>query len=305
MKKNRNNNQHHKYYQTQKTFYQWINGSKFVKSTEKNIPFYLEQKTGKKILLILTACVHGKEIIGEKIIAHMIKDILAIKNIDIICVPFVNPHGVKNNQRSNENGVDLMRNSSLQQINAISQLLLVLGQRFSNKLPYFMWKKGKLEIQNQRREKIIKENQQKYKKILNLDLHSWIGKDSIRMAANTTAQREQEILEKVNKTLTKKWLKTIPKQPYKSNGDMMDYLSQTYWSQNQKDSYFLWISYEMWFREMLWKQMKRPRGFIKFIKEFPNNIFSPPKETEQRFIKQESKIILETLKTAINHLKKE
>jgi len=68
----------------------------------------------------------------------MIKDILAIKNIDIICVPFVNPHGVKNNQRSNENGVDLMRNSSLQQINAISQLLLVLGQRFSNKLPYFM-----------------------------------------------------------------------------------------------------------------------------------------------------------------------
>gem|GEM_PF-5484306 len=51
--------------------------------------------------------------------------------------------------------------------------------------------------------------------------------------------------------------------------------------------------------------MKRPRGFIKFIKEFPNNIFSPPKETEQRFIKQESKIILETLKTAINHLKKE
>jgi hypothetical protein len=95
--------------------------------------------------LIFTAGVHGLEKIGTQVALSFMHHIEAriswdellqeaLRRVRISFVPLLNPIGMSRFQRSNGNGVDLMRNSPIQSSFAS---LGVGGQSYSSKLPWY------------------------------------------------------------------------------------------------------------------------------------------------------------------------
>jgi len=84
--------------------------------------------------------VHGLERIGTQVILSYLSSISQrlkwdqdlrhnLTNRRIVCIPIINPWGIKNLHRCNHNGVDLMRNAPIEAQNAT---FLVGGQTNSN-----------------------------------------------------------------------------------------------------------------------------------------------------------------------------
>jgi murein tripeptide amidase MpaA len=96
--------------------------------------------------VLIVGGVHGLERIGSQVVMAWLKSLLArvtwdehlaglLQKVRITLLPILNPGGMYLNQRSNPNGVDLMRNAP---ITAQDRSAFLLGgQRISPRLPWY------------------------------------------------------------------------------------------------------------------------------------------------------------------------
>ncbi len=136
-------------------------------------------------VVLLVGGVHGLERIGSEVIMAWLRNLLArvswdshlqslLKKVRITLLPILNPGGMYLNQRSNPNGVDLMRNAP---ITAQDRSAFLLGgQRFSSRLPWFTGDPEQgMEAENQALESVIADLLPGRPFSVALDCHSGFG----------------------------------------------------------------------------------------------------------------------------------
>ncbi len=212
-------------------------------------------------VLFITGGVHGLERIGAQLAWSLLKTSLdrllwdeslrlLFTKIRLVVVPLVNPYGYENYRRSNKNGVDLMRNSSIDATEKVPFLLG--GQRYSAKLPWFRGDKAKLEIENETLATIFKEEVSHSMCAIAVDFHSGFGmKDRLWFPFSYTKKPFDNLAEM--HALSHLFEQTHPyhiyqiepqSEGYLLNGDMWDYLYLEF-IKNNKTGVFLPITLEM------------------------------------------------------------
>ena len=97
--------------------------------------------------------VHGLERVGTHIVTTFLKSFLTqlewdqdlqetMKHMRIVSIPLVNPAGMAMLNRSNANGVDLMRNAPVESLHKGRFPYLLSGHRISNRLPWYRGVEG-------------------------------------------------------------------------------------------------------------------------------------------------------------------
>lgn len=152
-----------------------------------NQPFSSEHQKStlqKQPHLLLVAGIHGLERIGSRVLISLLTTWLerllwekslqhSLTEMEITFVPIANPAGMYLNQRSNANGVDLMRNAPIDAQDKVSFLLG--GQRISSKFLWYRGNAAQMEQENLALEKIVKHLCQSSRFLLSLDCHSGFG----------------------------------------------------------------------------------------------------------------------------------
>lgn len=135
----------------------------------------------------LFAGVHGLEKIGTHVVVNFLHSILKelawdkdlrdlLTTSRIVSIPLINPAGMANNQRSNPNGVDLMRNAPVELDSDIITTPLVSGHRISNKLPWYRGPiGGPMEPELEAVVRFVRKNLFESKVAMSVDFHSGFG----------------------------------------------------------------------------------------------------------------------------------
>lgn len=132
--------------------------------------------------LLVVGGVHGLERIGAQLSLSLLnnfhqrltwdstrKDLL--KKIQVVFIPLANPYGYFQTTRSNQNGVDLMRNAPIEATEKVPTLLG--GHRYSNKLP---WYRGhEVEQETQFLLDTVKDILTQTDQLISVDIHSGFG----------------------------------------------------------------------------------------------------------------------------------
>lgn len=132
--------------------------------------------------LLITGGVHGLERIGAQLTLSLLNGFQQrliwdetlqnmLNKIQIVFIPLVNPVGYFETTRSNANGIDLMRNASIDAIERVPFLLG--GHRYSNKLPWFRGEKPEQETVFVT--DTVKDILGKSNCVISLDVHSGFG----------------------------------------------------------------------------------------------------------------------------------
>lgn len=140
--------------------------------------------------LVLVGGVHGLERIGSQLCISLMEKYFELSQWDpilqnhlqklrIVFLPIINPTGVFEHTRSNANGVDLMRNSSIKAIDKVP--FLVGGHRYSNKLPWYQGLDDDiLQKESQFLIDSVTAEMKNSKSLISIDIHSGFGfKDQI------------------------------------------------------------------------------------------------------------------------------
>ncbi len=155
---------------------------------EIELPIYrvdLGSDSPEAPVVLLVGGVHGLERIGSEVVMAWLRNLLAriswdshlqalLQKVRVTLLPILNPGGMYLNQRSNPNGVDLMRNAP---ITAQDRSAFLLGgQRFSPRLPWFIGDPEQgMEAENQALESVISELLPGRPFSVALDCHSGFG----------------------------------------------------------------------------------------------------------------------------------
>lgn len=139
-----------------------------VEVQELTLPVYrvdLGSERADAPALVLVGGVHGLERIGSQVVMAWLSSLLSrmawdgalaalLTQVRVTLLPIVNPGGMYLNQRSNPNGVDLMRNAP---ITAQDRSAFLLGgQRLSPRLPWYTGDPEQgMEPENQALEQVI------------------------------------------------------------------------------------------------------------------------------------------------------
>lgn len=144
----------------------------------------------EKSTLIITGGVHGLERIGSQLCVSLIEKYFELSQWDtsfqnklqslrLVFIPFVNPAGIQERTRSNPQGIDLMRNSTIESHEKVP--FLIGGHRFSSHLPWYRGKvdnsfeQESLNLINEVTKEVLKS-----KFCISVDIHSGFGfKDQI------------------------------------------------------------------------------------------------------------------------------
>ncbi len=154
----------------------------------KQYPVYLLQlgsDSATAPALSFIGGIHGVERIGSQVIMAYLETLIErlrwdkalqekFESVSLYAIPIVNPLGMKNNTRSNGNGVDLMRNAPIDSDEKV--IFLPGGHRISRKLPWFRGDiNGGMEKELQVLYDFIKAQQSTRPFLLTLDCHSGFG----------------------------------------------------------------------------------------------------------------------------------
>ncbi|MCO7224658.1 M14 family zinc carboxypeptidase [Pleionea sp. CnH1-48] len=134
--------------------------------------------------LLIVGGVHGLERIGSRVIIALLETWLhrmewdvsmqeCLKKIAVTFVPIVNLVGMYKNQRSNGNGVDLMRNGPIEAEGKVP--FLAGGHRYTRWLPWYRGYADEMEKENRALEGIIKQLTIDSPLLISLDCHSGFG----------------------------------------------------------------------------------------------------------------------------------
>lgn len=158
-----------------------------IKYKEESFPIYqvvLGSEDPQAPCLAYIGGVHGLERIGSEVVLSYMETLAELLEWDesfqqrlsqsrLMFIPVLNPVGVAHFMRSNGNGVDLMRNSSLEA--KPSGGPLYRGQRLSPKLPWYRGTEGVLEPEVQALYQSIKTELFSSSFSIAVDVHSGFG----------------------------------------------------------------------------------------------------------------------------------
>ncbi|MBS3805627.1 MAG: DUF2817 domain-containing protein [Oleiphilaceae bacterium] len=226
--------------------------------------------------LLLVGGVHGLERIGTGVVLAWLETIAnrlkwdrhlaqLLQQVRIVVAPIVNPGGMFLNQRGNPAGVDLMRNAPISAQE--SSTFMLGGQRFSERLPWYMGKAGKdMEPENLALQGIIDDVLKDRPFSLALDCHSGFGwRDQIWFPY---AYRRRP-MRKIDSVFALKllWEQAYPDHDYVmepqsthylTHGDLWDYFYKRH--NRQAGGTFIPLTLEMG----SWRWIKkRPRQLLK------------------------------------------
>lgn len=233
--------------------------------------------------LLLVGGVHGLERIGSQVVMAWLQSLLSrlhwddalrglLDSVHITLLPILNPGGMYLNQRSNPNGVDLMRNAP---ITAQDRSAFLLGgQRLSPRLPWYTGRPEQgMEPENLALERVIGDLLPGRPFSVALDCHSGFGwQDQIWFPYAYRRRPMRRIASVMALKLT--WEQAYPNHDYRfepqsrhylTHGDLWDYLYKQI--NKVSDGAFLPLTLEMgswrWIR-------KRPRQLLRL-----DGLFNP------------------------------
>lgn len=226
--------------------------------------------------LLLVGGVHGLERIGTQVVIAWLESLserlrwdghLAelLNKVRIIVLPILNPGGMLLNQRSNPNGVDLMRNSPIAAQD--KSTFLLGGQRLSRRLPWYTGNPATgMEAENRALQTVIDEAIAGQPFSLALDCHSGFGWQDQIWFPYAYRRRPMRRIASVM-ALKLLWERTYPHHNYVfepqsahylTHGDLWDYF---YKRVNRREgSTFIPLTLEM--------------GSWRWIKKRPRQLFS-------------------------------
>jgi hypothetical protein len=128
--------------------------------------------------------VHGLERIGSQVCLSLMQSFIelakwdevlkfALTKVRLVFFPIINPIGILEVRRSNPQGVDLMRNAPVK--NVENPTWLVGGQTISPKLPWFRGSEEKMEVESQAVFDLCQKYFFKSSTVITLDCHSGFG----------------------------------------------------------------------------------------------------------------------------------
>ncbi|NCN41060.1 DUF2817 domain-containing protein [bacterium] len=187
--------------------------------------------------------VHGLERVGTHVALAYLESLFAQAEWDkdlrkrfetcrIVSIPLINPAGMFFGQRSNMNGIDLMRNSPTRSKESVPYLLG--GHHIGPNLPWYMGPEGstEMELEAQVLVNFVKEQCFQSKAVLCLDIHSGFGmKDRLWYPYAKTAEAFPALpeVQNVRRLLDLSYPNHIyavepQSESYTTHGDLWDYI---------------------------------------------------------------------------------
>ncbi|MBS1983843.1 MAG: DUF2817 domain-containing protein [Bdellovibrionales bacterium] len=263
-----------------------------VKAKDREFPIHAivvgsEDKT--KPTLGLFGGVHGLERIGTHVLLAYLESLFQQLKWDkelarrfetcrIVSIPIVNPGGMYLGNRSNPNGVDLMRNAPIEAI--VDPVPVLGGHRISPRLPYFRGAEGSsMEPEAQALVDFVRAEMFSADAAIAVDMHSGFGAiDRLWYPyAKTTdpfprIQETQALGELLTKSYPNHIYRIEPQSvSYTTHGDLWDYLfDEHYAAHGPTGAPFIPWTLEMgswiWIRKNP-IQIFNPRGVFNPIKQ--------------------------------------
>lgn len=199
--------------------------------------------------------VHGLERVGTHVVLAYLESLFAQAQWDedlrrrfescrLVSIPLINPAGMYYGQRSNLNGIDLMRNAPVEAEGETHFLLG--GHRFSPKLPWYRGPEEKktMELEAQVLVDYVKEQCFSSPAAITLDIHSGFGaKDRLWYPYAKTAgvfpgQYEVDRLKSLLDQSYPNHIYSVEPQSlsYTTHGDLWDYMFDQHRLQNADNS---------------------------------------------------------------------
>lgn len=227
-------------------------------------------------VLALFGGVHGLERIGTRVLIAYLRTLMELAQWDkntqdmlkttrLLFVPLVNPVGMFLKQRSNGNGVDLMRNAPVRS-EEVARHHIFGGHRFSPRLPWYQGREGApMEMEAQTVCDYVRREIFPSKLALSVDVHSGYGKvDRFWFPYAKTKKPFGNVAEVaairqlLDRTYPNHIYRIEPQsREYVTHGDLWDYLYDEYRA-HQPDGKFIPFSLELgswlWIKKN-WSQM--------------------------------------------------
>ncbi|MCB9063063.1 MAG: hypothetical protein H6622_16185 [Halobacteriovoraceae bacterium] len=222
--------------------------------------------------------VHGLERVGTHVVINYLTSLFQqltwdmelrnfFKNFRFVSIPLINPAGMATYQRSNPNGVDIMRNSPVDSIDEGTPF--ISGHRISNLIPWYRGEKGIIESETQLVIDFVTKYLFNSPASISLDVHSGFGMvDRIWYPYAKTSSdfpRKKESL-----VISELLDRTIPHHVYKFesqadsyiiSGDLWDHLFDLHYNDPQNEnSVYIPFTLEM--------------GSWNWVRKNPSQIFS-------------------------------
>lgn len=193
----------------------------------------------KAPVLGLIGGVHGLERIGAQVCIALLSSFSnlmlwdkntqkLLEQIRIFFIPTVNPIGILKRQRSNPNGIDIMRNAPVEAEGEIPFLLG--GHRISPKLPWYRGDRPEMEIETKLLIQAVQSEIEKSSVAITVDFHSGFGlQDQIWFPYAKTREPLPDLgklsafFALMENTYPHHFYK-IETQAYLTHGDVWDYL---------------------------------------------------------------------------------
>lgn len=187
--------------------------------------------------------VHGLERVGTHVVLAYLESLFAqaewdedlrerFKSCRLVSIPLINPAGMFFGQRSNMNGIDLMRNSPSRSEQKVPYLLG--GHHLGPHLPWYMGPENstQMELESQVVVDYVKEQCFESKAVLALDIHSGFGmKDRLWYPYAKTSDPFPALAEvqSVKRLLDQSYPNHIyavepQSESYTTHGDLWDYI---------------------------------------------------------------------------------
>ncbi|QPK64149.1 zinc carboxypeptidase [Methylomonas sp. LL1] len=205
--------------------------------------------------------VHGLEKIGSEVILSYLQTIIQLLDWDeefaqrlersrLVFMPIVNPVGVFRGTRCNANGVDLMRNAPIE---GSGNTKLYSGHRLSPRLPWYRGDGSQMEAEAQALCQVVQRHVTNAPLSIALDLHSGFGiHDRLWFPYASRKQPFPDIAEAhalkslFDRCYPNHFYKIEPmSQEYVINGDLWDYLYDSFSQSDNRQGLFLPLTLEM------------------------------------------------------------
>ncbi|MDX9731101.1 MAG: DUF2817 domain-containing protein [Bdellovibrionales bacterium] len=229
--------------------------------------------------------VHGLERIGSDVVLSWIQSLSEtvewdeslrerMKRSRLVFMPIVNPVGIFEMQRSNGNGVDLMRNSPIRAEEP--PVFLLGGQHISNRLPWYspyINRADEMEVESLALCRLVEREMFKSKHAVTVDVHSGFGSVDRFWFPWAKSKRPPPHIEEIT-ALKRLFDRSHPNHVYQiepqaksytTHGDLWDWLYDRHMERPSKEGVYIPFTLEL--GSWLWLR-KNPRQVFSALGAF-------------------------------------